>query len=375
MMFPLWIVAYTLFLFIGVTLYLLPAWMPSTVPFGVRVPLEFSGDPVLVRLRHQYRRRIAALGLGVLFVLVVATRFLPPTRGVMLLPSILPLFWIGAGYAAYYATRRQLLAIKAKQGWYEGQRTAAAAEIPENADTDRLRTRSPELWIVPMIAIATATLLLTLWRYPHLPAVLPTHFGPSGQPDAYAKKSVVVALIPFFAQSGLILLIGLIIAFVRRMRTPLDPALPRTSAVQQRVFRHRMTMALGVMGITTALSLSATELGVLNVLPLPIAGWGIVLFLMLGLAVTMGIVARTGQLGGRVQVGVKEQPTGTAARDDDRFWKGGVFYYNPENPAFWVPKRFGVGWTLNFAHPGSWIVIGGIVILFPGLAVAAVHLF
>ena len=363
MMFPYWVLACAVFLSIGVILYLLPGWMPSTVPFGVRVPPEFAGEPVLVRLRNRYRQWIVALGLVMGLLLVLTTRFLPSPGGAMLLSPFLPLLWLIVGYAAYYAARRRLLAVKAKQGWYEGRRTAAVAEIPEGAEADRPRTRNQWLWILPMIIISAVTLLLALWRYPHLPAVLPVHFGPTGQPDAYARKSVTAALSPFFAQLGLLIVIGLTMALANRMHTPLDPAFPRTSSVQQRVFRRRIAIALGVMGVAATLSMLTAELLVLDVLSPQTGGWGVGLFPVLGLAVTTVIAARTGQLGSRVRVEGAEQPTGAVARDDDRFWKGGVFYYNPEDPAFWAPKRFGVGWTLNFAHPGSWVMVGAIVLL------------
>ncbi len=38
-------------------------------------------------------------------------------------------------------------------------------------------------------------------------------------------------------------------------------------------------------------------------------------------------------------------------RNDDRYWYAGSFYNNPDDPALFVPKRFGFGWTLNFGHP------------------------
>lgn len=38
-------------------------------------------------------------------------------------------------------------------------------------------------------------------------------------------------------------------------------------------------------------------------------------------------------------------------RRDARYWFAGVFYYNPEDPNAIVPKRFGLGWTVNVAHP------------------------
>lgn len=54
-----------------------------------------------------------------------------------------------------------------------------------------------------------------------------------------------------------------------------------------------------------------------------------------------------------------------AAQDStpDRFWKAGLFYYNPADPALMVPKRLGIGYTVNFAHPMAWILMGGALIL------------
>jgi uncharacterized membrane protein len=55
-------------------------------------------------------------------------------------------------------------------------------------------------------------------------------------------------------------------------------------------------------------------------------------------------------------------------RDDDRYWKGGLFYYNPDDPAFLIEKRFGVGWTVNFASKGAWVFMGVIVLVIVAIA-------
>ncbi len=48
---------------------------------------------------------------------------------------------------------------------------------------------------------------------------------------------------------------------------------------------------------------------------------------------------------------VDRQHANAVFRDDDRYWSAGIFYNNPDDPALFVPKRFGLGWTLNFGHP------------------------
>jgi len=64
--------------------------------------------------------------------------------------------------------------------------------------------------------------------------------------------------------------------------------------------------------------------------------------------------------------------TDAVFRDDDRYWYGGVFYNNPNDPALFVPKRFGLGWTMNFGHPRAKLILFGMVLvaLLPPLVMA-----
>ena len=64
--------------------------------------------------------------------------------------------------------------------------------------------------------------------------------------------------------------------------------------------------------------------------------------------------------------------TDAVVRDDDRYWYAGVFYTNPDDPALFVPKRFGLGWTMNFGHPQAKLVLIGLLLLMllPPLVVA-----
>jgi uncharacterized membrane protein len=46
-----------------------------------------------------------------------------------------------------------------------------------------------------------------------------------------------------------------------------------------------------------------------------------------------------------------------------------MFYYNPSDPAIFVAKRVGIGYTVNFANRMCWLVLVGILLL--GLLPAA----
>ena len=56
-------------------------------------------------------------------------------------------------------------------------------------------------------------------------------------------------------------------------------------------------------------------------------------------------------------------PENVIDMDDDQYWKFGLFYVNKNDPSILVEKRFGIGWTVNMGHKGSWIFL---VLLFVG---------
>ncbi len=73
----------------------------------------------------------------------------------------------------------------------------------------------------------------------------------------------------------------------------------------------------------------------------------------------------------------ESQNTGPIYRDDDRYWYGGIFYNNPDDPDAFVPKRYGLGWTINVGHPlGKFVMIVILLLaLLPLiLAILGVHL-
>ncbi len=55
-------------------------------------------------------------------------------------------------------------------------------------------------------------------------------------------------------------------------------------------------------------------------------------------------------------------------RQNPRYWKAGMFYVNRQDPSIFVAKLSGLGYTLNFGHPASWLLLA--ILLFLPLAIA-----
>ena len=67
---------------------------------------------------------------------------------------------------------------------------------------------------------------------------------------------------------------------------------------------------------------------------------------------------RVGQGGHRAVAASARQDSGGDATPDDAWKVGGLFYCNPSDPAVWVEKRVGLGYTLNIGNSSAWLLIG-----------------
>ena len=58
-------------------------------------------------------------------------------------------------------------------------------------------------------------------------------------------------------------------------------------------------------------------------------------------------------------------------------WRFAVFYFDRNDPRVWAPKRTNLGWTLNFAHTASWLILGALLLslaVIAGVVAYGVHI-
>lgn len=82
--------------------------------------------------------------------------------------------------------------------------------------------------------------------------------------------------------------------------------------------------------------------------------------LLLVAAIFLFVPTRRSQKVGRAPT---DRAPSVVNRDDERYWVGGIIYYNRDDPDLLVPKRFGWGWTVNFARPEGKVVLVVLLLL------------
>ncbi|HEX4001430.1 MAG TPA: DUF5808 domain-containing protein [Candidatus Acidoferrales bacterium] len=89
------------------------------------------------------------------------------------------------------------------------------------------------------------------------------------------------------------------------------------------------------------------------------------------LAALIFAMARLAKHHARVHAHAAELAPGAMQADH---WKLGVFYVNRDDSALFVPKRFGIGYTLNFGHVAAWVIMALTLLVPVVLALNLMHL-
>ncbi len=223
-------------------------------------------------------------------------------------------------------------------------RTASGAARVRSAeltagDPDASRRWTPilvTLLAVPLGALAaTAVYLHAHWA--QLPERFPVHWDLQGAPNRWAERTTLGVYAPLAAGGALALMMA-VIAFAAWWGA-------RRSAWSSPVVVALVGWSWMVCGLFTMMGL----------LPLHYFPPGQV-FGFAGGMMTVFVVVTV--------IAVRSMQRPDAPRGEvtpDACWHGGIFYYNPQDPALLVAKRIGVGWTFNFAHPVAWLILALLV--------------
>jgi uncharacterized membrane protein len=344
-------------LVVGALMCSAPAVTRPTVQFGVRVPRERAGAPVIGRERRAYYWRTAAIGLCCTVVAVTVRGY-----GSWWLSRIILLVELAADLGCFWAARRKIAAVKNADNWFAGLRQTVVTDTSWRTDPPRFPVR----WLIPALVVMAATVTVGALRYPGLPAHIVTGSGHRVSKSAVTVLVVAGQLYFTTVYSGLMLI-------VHRSRPDIEAADPAASTLRYRRFLAATTRALLTMAALADLGLLLVALRVWQVDRLSGIGRALpALPFAVGLLLLGAVAARAGQGGSRLNGNVRGLALGTGTdRDDDRFWKAGLLYVNRDDPAIVVGARFGVGWTLNFGNRVAWLMIAGTVAAWAGLAVIA----
>ncbi len=265
----------------------------------------------------------------------------------LLLPAFLPGSGRGGWLMMGVVAGNMIVALAA---WLLAHRKARAHAVPPSevrvASLVPRDTSLPggALLAVGPFAILLSTALLVYTYRDDLPD------GPGTIPSFLALGGVYVAM-----------MLTMAVSMVRRTR---QIAVDGPAAAAEQRFRRVNVLVLVLVGYGVAIQLSATTVASIPAFGDTLSGsLGFVLLplMLFNFGVTFWMF-RVGQGGQRAVAPAARQEFHGDATPDNAWKVGGLFYFNPRDPAMWVENRVGVGYTLNVGNWLAWLLMAGMLL-------------
>jgi len=333
----------------------LPLWERPGLYFSVTVSPEFRGAPEGRQILQRYRTLAVAL-IAIGCALVIAGGV--PRRWPLLVFGIA---WFGFGpLIAFQIARERVMPHASKPVLVrEAELAPRAAHLPGG-------------WLLqtgPFVILgATAIYLHAHWD--QIPEIFPVHWGIDGQPNGWSSRTPIGVYGPLIVGGAIVAGLSLITYGV--LREARVVRVPGSAAAHGRDFPHQVGYFLSGMEyyLATVLSFVAMTplLGAPNI--------GLVLGSAIALIVIVFVAAHHLNQVRAYEIESSKFQTEDGVFGDgtrDEHWKWGIFYYNPDDPALLVEKRFGIGYTMNFARGRAWIILALMLLVPIALAFAALY--
>ena len=345
-----------LFLLVCFILSLTPYFTRKTENFGVSIPESLYERKDFKGMRKKYTTSLLIIGIffgGGLFILASILN----EKTLIIMYTIIVFVYILLGFLIYLPFYKQMKKIKKAENWQEERKQSVIVDMKFRQE----KLTYSQWWFLSSAIIIIATLVITFLFFERIPAQIPMHTDFSGN-VSYEEKSIVNLLLLPGTQVLLLIMFIFINLIIKNAKQQVSVENPDTSKLQNLTFRRRWSAFL----IWTAALVQLLLLFLQLTFIFPslstyenLVIYGFTLIIIVG---TIILAFTTGQGGSRVKLG-GQSDTEVIDRDDDRYWKLGQFYVNKNDPAIFIEKRFGIGWTNNWAHPLSWGLVLVLIII------------
>ncbi len=319
---------------VGIILQVLPVLTRPGIYFGATVDPEFPRSNDGKRLLRSYRLQVGfwsvvaiVIAAGLAVRNLVAAQILPISMLLVATSFSYSVLLVASGFSYWLKFRE----VHARYG-------VRSPEVRQAELSPAGATAGFGSWLAlpPFVAIGAVALYLhSHWN--ELPEHFPVHFGLHGEPNRWVERDfwgVYGSLL--FGTATLLFLLVLAWVIARLSR----------NTVMRYVTVRSLLFLLYPLALTCI---------VVSLLPLWRPPAGLVPAVMLA---SVAIILYWSY----------RRISSPAARDavpepmNDTYWKAGMFYYNPDDPAIFVSKRVGIGYTINFANKWAWVILVGLLL-------------
>lgn len=336
--------------------------------FGVRIPKEAIDSPDTKKLFKEYVRNNIIFGslYIILTGIIFYYAFMPVELIALIFGDVILV------YVLYFISYKKTKALKKEKQWdklIKNNMVIIDTEFSKNKNGKLIASRK---WFIIPIIMIIINFIITYICYPGLPDRIPTHWGLDGA-DAWSAKSFVTVFIHPIMQCILLVLLYVSYLSIGMSKQQSSTNNTKNSLEKNKIFRYYSSMIMVIIAIFVELMLSYLNYVALLLLQMNnVIMIVLVVLILLTSAASVFIQVKFGQGGNRIKLQGDDGIIEVEERNDDKYWILGFLYYNKQDPALFVEKRFGVGWTVNFGSTLGLALVLGPTILLIGLLIVTI---
>ena len=345
---------------LGAIQIFIPYMLKSTIVFGVTIPTSQIKHATVNQTKKTYSVAMAIIWLLMIVSYSIWGLSINQNGELQIVVGVFTmLLFILISLLFYTYFHRKLQVEKQQKQW--------GADLTEVkiASTNKQDDMLPLSYFWSLALVSVILIIYTYYQYPLLPQQVPTHWGPSGEADAFTEKNyfsvISLPLIMLVTQ----ILFATISEGTKRSGVKISALNMQKSAYNQGKKRQYTSRFLFLTAFLITLLFSFLLLTTIHHAAI---GKNFMLAIFIGFIVLtfMGSTIFSIKFSKlNKEIAPSNMSNGLTDLDDDRYWKGGLVYFNKEDPSLFVEKRFGIGWTINFARPTGYIILfGPILIIF-----------
>ncbi|MGY3765131.1 DUF5808 domain-containing protein [Vagococcus vulneris] len=327
--------------------------------FGVTIPSGLQQNNYVNRMNQNFVKRILLTNIPVFLPLLLIINKSLNNKRYELLVTVYLLFGISVYLLIfimlYMSNRKALIQ-------FIGSKTKVKTTSDVVVDLNfRKKIVVFPNWLFILInsLLIVFGIIYTLINYDEIPAQIPMRFDVRMEPVIFMSKTWLhLMMIPFIQ---IFLMLVSVITNRALIKSKQQLSLNQTKTYQKNDVAFRKINSISLFVTVVLLQLLFLFIQIATITP----NFNYTVLLVVIALVLISIVAVN------LYVGIKYRQSGDGltpdvnfdVTNDDEYWKGGIFYYNPQDPSVWLEKKVGTGLTLNMAKWQAWALLFATIIL------------
>lgn len=320
--------------------------------FGIRVPEKYRENQKVKDSIKEYNRNITIVTL-IGSVIFLSLYYVMP-KSYCLLIYIYYLLLINI--CCFFKANSRLKIIKKELGWAAN----STNKVYVQSVNKEIKKMNLNLFYTAGL-ISILGLIITVLRLPSLPKIVPIHFGING-PDGWADTTTLSGKLQVIGLPIISLICIWSMAFSAKFQTRKSLGNFNGGKISNLILRKQLSAdelnkMLGILSIGISLLMFYSTLCILKLTEFT-QTINYIFMIITGIIVIFPILYWVYRMK-KVKTISSEMSKNEEEIyiDDDKYYIGGIFYFNPNDPSNIVMKRMGNGLDFNYAHTFGRVVL------------------